>query len=170
MWDFRDDSKICDDKLVVAVEQDGGVLSTAEKDILENRSRGAPQDPTAFLFAAPKGRDDTHGLFFGIYYGKGYRPMHYPDFETFRRLAGGKPHPVYREILADTENPGHGPDETAAPPSVFLLESVEGGEKWGRYTFLGADPRKDPAHPGTGVLVEENGETKTIAHGATPLP
>jgi len=25
MWDFRDDSKICDDKLVVAVEQDGGV-------------------------------------------------------------------------------------------------------------------------------------------------
>ena len=96
--------------------------------------------------------------------------MHYPDFETFRRLAGeGNLIPVYREILADTETPVTALMKLQHRPSVFLLESVEGGEKWGRYTFLGADPRKILRIRGPEVLVEENGETEAVAHGGDPL-
>ncbi len=48
--------------------------------------------------------------------------------------------PVYREIWADTETPirvfHHFYDE----PRAFLLESVEGGMTWARYSFIGMDP------------------------------
>ena len=63
--------------------------------------------------------------------------MHYPDFEQFKRLAGeGNLIPLYREILADTETPVSALLKLRTKPHLFLLESVEGGEKWGRYTFL----------------------------------
>lgn len=53
--------------------------------------------------------------------------------------------PVYREILADTETPVSTFLKLSRSPrnkkrSAFLLESVEGGEKIGRYSFLGGDP------------------------------
>jgi anthranilate synthase component 1 len=49
--------------------------------------------------------------------------------------------PVYREILADLETPVSAFLKIARDhPHAFLLESVEGGEKWGRYSFLGSDP------------------------------
>ena len=61
----------------------------------------------------------------------------FPDEATFIKLSENhNVIPVVREILADTETPvslmhrvyhGQGP--------VFLLESVEGGERWGRYSF-----------------------------------
>jgi anthranilate synthase component 1 len=64
-----------------------------------------------------------------------------PNFDDFRRLAEkADTIPVYREIAADLDTPvsaflklhrgGHG----------FLLESVEGGERWARYSILGTDP------------------------------
>jgi anthranilate synthase component 1 len=63
----------------------------------------------------------------------------FPDQGRFRDLAACcNAIPVCVEVLADLETPvslltklyrGQGP--------VFLLESVEGGEKWGRYSFLG---------------------------------
>lgn len=65
-----------------------------------------------------------------------------PDIRTFRQLAaGGNVIPVYREILGDLETPvsAYKKLRTAAPS--FLLESVEGGEKWGRFSFLGFHPR-----------------------------
>jgi anthranilate synthase component 1 len=96
--------------------------------------------------------------------------MHYPDFDTFSRLAGeGNLIPVYREILADTETPVTALMKLQDRPSVFLLESVEGGEKWGRYTFLGADPRKILRIRGPEVLIEENGATRAVPHGGDPL-
>lgn len=49
--------------------------------------------------------------------------------------------PVCREILADFETPVTAYLKLAATPS-FLLESVVGGEKWARYSFIGADIRK----------------------------
>ena len=67
--------------------------------------------------------------------------MHYPTFEMFESLASrGNLIPVYREILADTETPLSVLMKLSGRPYAFLLESVEGGEKWGRYTFIGADP------------------------------
>jgi anthranilate synthase component 1 len=48
--------------------------------------------------------------------------------------------PVCREILADLETPVSAFLKVHRGPYGFLLESVEGGEKWGRYSFLGTEP------------------------------
>ena len=65
-----------------------------------------------------------------------------PDLRTFRQLAAGSNViPVYREILGDLETPVSAYKKLRTPAPSFLLESVEGGEKWGRYSFLGFNPR-----------------------------
>ncbi|MDI3339859.1 MAG: anthranilate synthase component I [Sphaerobacter sp.] len=48
--------------------------------------------------------------------------------------------PVYREIMADLETPVSAYLKVAQGPYSFLLESVEGGERLARYSFIGADP------------------------------
>jgi anthranilate synthase component 1 len=48
--------------------------------------------------------------------------------------------PVYRSILADLETPVSAYLKMASGPGSFLLESVEGGERLARYSFLGTDP------------------------------
>src|SRR5208283_866197 len=64
------------------------------------------------------------------------------SFEEFKKLSrGGNIIPIYEELMADTETPVSVylklKDES---PYSFLLESVEGGEKISRYTFLGYNP------------------------------
>src|SRR5437016_13405334 len=48
--------------------------------------------------------------------------------------------PVAREIAADLETPVSAFLKVARGDYSFLLESVRGGEKWGRYTFIGSEP------------------------------
>ena len=48
--------------------------------------------------------------------------------------------PVYKELLADTETPVSVLQRFRDCENVFLLESMEGGETWGRYSFVGIDP------------------------------
>ena len=68
--------------------------------------------------------------------------MLYPDLETFKALSmKGNLIPVYREILADTETPVSAALKLGGSPS-FLLESMIGGEKWARYSFLGSRPSR----------------------------
>jgi anthranilate synthase component 1 len=68
--------------------------------------------------------------------------MVYPDLEGFKSLSSkGNLIPVYREILADTDTPVSAALKLGGTPS-FLLESVVGGEKWARYSFLGSRPSK----------------------------
>lgn len=63
-----------------------------------------------------------------------------PDRSEFRHLAAGHSVvPVWREILADTLTPVGAYLRLDPRPNGFLLESVEGGERWGRYSFLGGD-------------------------------
>jgi anthranilate synthase component 1 len=96
--------------------------------------------------------------------------MHYPNFEQFKRWAhGGNLIPIYREILADTETPVSALMKLSAKPHLFLLESVEGGEKWGRYTFLGSDPHVIYTVRGEEVRIQKNGEIRTYQHGGDPL-
>jgi anthranilate synthase component 1 len=96
--------------------------------------------------------------------------MSYPDYETFRELANqGNLIPIYREILADTITPVSALLNLGSEPHVFLLESVEGGEKWGRYTFLGSDPRIIFKVRGEEVTIRENGTVCTIRHEGDPL-
>jgi anthranilate synthase component I len=65
-----------------------------------------------------------------------------PDLQQFERLArdGYNLIPVSREIAADLETPVSAFLKVARGDYSFLLESVRGGEKWGRYTFLGSEP------------------------------
>lgn len=96
--------------------------------------------------------------------------MYYPDLETFKNLSReGNLIPVYREILADVETPVTALSKLAARSHVFLLESVEGGEKWGRYSFLGADPRVVFRVLGAEVEIRNNGQVQRFAHGGDPL-
>ena len=60
--------------------------------------------------------------------------------EFARRVEGGARTPVFREFLADRETPVSVLTRVSDEESVFLLESVTGGENCGRYSFLGIDP------------------------------
>ncbi len=96
--------------------------------------------------------------------------MHYPAFETFEELAKrGSLIPIYKEILADTETPVSTLMKLRSKPHLFLLESVEGGEKWGRYTFLGFDSHVVFSVRREDVLIRENGEVRHHKHGGDPL-
>jgi anthranilate synthase component 1 len=64
--------------------------------------------------------------------------MYCPSLEEFLRLSRqGNLIPVYREILADMETPVSAFCKIDDGKSAFLLESIAGGEKWARYSFLG---------------------------------
>ncbi|MDQ3703324.1 MAG: anthranilate synthase component I [Chloroflexota bacterium] len=66
----------------------------------------------------------------------------YPSLDEARRLVErGNLIPVYREVLADTETPVSVYRKIARGPYSFLLESVEGGERLARYSFIGTEPR-----------------------------
>ena len=87
-----------------------------------------------------------------------------PNEREFEALAaqGYNLIPVWREIAADLETPVSAFLKVARGEYAFLLESVQGGEKWGRYTFLGSEPamvlrgqggRLDLTRPGRSVEV-----------------
>jgi anthranilate synthase component 1 len=64
-----------------------------------------------------------------------------PNLDDFRRLARrGDTIPVYREIAADLDTPVSAFLKLHRGGYGFLLESVEGGERWARYSLLGTDP------------------------------
>ncbi len=88
----------------------------------------------------------------------------YPTEREFEQLKeqGYNLIPVSREIAADLETPVSAFLKVARGDYAFLLESVRGGEKWGRYTFLGSEPamviraranRMDVIRPGRGIEV-----------------
>src|SRR5438270_3097355 len=58
------------------------------------------------------------------------------------KAAGGGIVPVIREIVTDADTPVAAFAKIAKPPFAFLLESLVGGERWARYTFLGTEPRE----------------------------
>lgn len=69
--------------------------------------------------------------------------MFTPTKAEFLELAKlGNLIPVYREIIADAETPVSAYQKLQKSGGSFLLESVEGGEHIGRYSFLGSHPRK----------------------------
>ncbi len=65
-----------------------------------------------------------------------------PDLENFRSLCTqGNLIPVYAELLSDMETPVSVFHRFCEDQNAFLLESVEGGSNWGRYSIIGIDPR-----------------------------
>jgi anthranilate synthase component 1 len=74
-----------------------------------------------------------------------------PTLEEARHLASqGNIVPIYREVPADLETPVSAYLKVARGKYSFLLESVEGGERFGRYSFIGTEPYRvlrNGAHP-----------------------
>ncbi|MGB9692026.1 MAG: anthranilate synthase component I [Candidatus Sumerlaeaceae bacterium] len=78
--------------------------------------------------------------------------------DFLQRARQGNVIPVYGEILADMETPVSAFKKVADSPYSFLLESVEGGETIGRFSFVGAEPRL--------VLRAKNGVVEVIGPGS----
>ena len=88
--------------------------------------------------------------------------------EQFQKLAesGYNRIPIVREILADTETPlsiylklGKGPgNEVGTGEHSYFFESVQGGEKWGRYSIIGLPCSTVLRVVGETVTVEDNGK------------
>jgi len=67
--------------------------------------------------------------------------MYYPTLEEVKkRRQDGNLIPVYREIVADLETPVSAFLKVNRGGYSFLLESVEGGERLARYSFIGTEP------------------------------
>ncbi len=82
---------------------------------------------------------------------------HYPDFATFCQLAPTTDYvPVYRRLVSDVLTPVSAFHKIDDDASACLFESVIGGEKVGRYSFLAAEPL---------LVVEAHGTRVTITHG-----
>ena len=95
--------------------------------------------------------------------------MIYPDLKKFEELAAhGNLIPVYREILADTDTPVSAFLKLGGTPS-FLLESVEGGEKWARYSFIGSRPSKIIRGRGTRVEIVSGREPAVVIEAENPV-
>ncbi len=93
-----------------------------------------------------------------------------PDLDEIAALAGqGNLIPVYREIFADLETPVSAFLKLDDGGDAFLLESVEGGEKWGRYSFLGTSPRRLLVGKGDRVGRGRPGEPLRFVEGVDPL-
>ncbi|MBM4274720.1 MAG: anthranilate synthase component I [Deltaproteobacteria bacterium] len=96
--------------------------------------------------------------------------MVYPDFATFTDMARqGNLIPVYREILGDLETPVAAYKKLRGDGCSFLLESVEGGEKWGRFSFLGLNPSLMFQVQGGRITLQRRGETQTWEAGTDPF-
>jgi len=93
-----------------------------------------------------------------------------PSFEDFSLKAKlGNLIPVYREIIADCETPVSAFLKIRGGRNPFLFESVEGGEKWGRYSFLGADPSIIVKGKGDRITVIRGDRAEETRHGGDPL-
>ena len=88
--------------------------------------------------------------------------MIHPTYREFCRLAKqGNLIPVYQELLMDLETPLSFFKRLERDRYAFLLESVEGSERWARYSFLGSRPRMVFKSQGKQVEIIEDGKKTT---------
>ncbi len=86
-----------------------------------------------------------------------------PTLEEFKEKSKkGNLIPVYKEILADLDTPVSAYMKMSGSDYSFLLESVEGGEKWARYCFLGFDPSTIVSIKGNKIIIEKQGKSESI--------
>ena len=84
-----------------------------------------------------------------------------PSFTEFKKkLRKGNLIPVWQEVLADFDTPVSAFKKIESGKYSFLLESVEGGEKWGRYSFLGSEPSVIFKSKNGNIEITEKGKTK----------
>ena len=91
--------------------------------------------------------------------------------EQFDKLIGDGHNrvPLVREVLADLDTPLSTYLKLAAQPYSYLFESVQGGEKWGRYSFIGLPCRTVIKVSGHDITVSEDGQAVTEHRVDDPL-
>jgi anthranilate synthase component 1 len=90
-----------------------------------------------------------------------------PTFKEFCQLAKrGNLIPIYQELLMDLETPLSFFKRLERDRYSFLLESVEGSERWARYSFLGTRPHRIFKAKGKRVEIIENGKSKALVSDA----
>ena len=93
------------------------------------------------------------------------KPATFEDFELDAQC--GNVVPVVRSVLADLQTPVGAFLRIAGGASyAFLLESIEGGERVARYSFLGANPWMVARGRGAETILEKNGATEVRPQNA----
>lgn len=88
-------------------------------------------------------------------------PTTFEEFEAEARR--GNVVPVVRSVLADLQTPvGAFLRIAGDAPHAFLLESIEGGERVARYSFIGANPWMVARAKGAQTIVERNGSREVL--------
>ncbi|MFO7748973.1 MAG: anthranilate synthase component I [Desulfobacteraceae bacterium] len=95
----------------------------------------------------------------------------FPDKDRFMELCQtSNVVPVCREILADTETPVSMLEKFYRPDNpMFLLESVEGGERWARYSFLGVSAKSHIKVFQKTVEITAGEQSETLSHHGDPV-
>ncbi len=101
---------------------------------------------------------------------------YYPNFTDFCSLADqGNTIPVYRQLLADALTPVSAYQRLAYPPGfapaphAFLLESVVGGERIARFSFVAADPEATFTARRDRILIRARGQKARETTSHDPL-
>lgn len=89
----------------------------------------------------------------------------------FRRLAaeGYNRIPLMREVLADLDTPLSTYMKLCHAPCSYLFESVQGGEKWGRYSIIGLPAKTVISVRGVTISIQQHGKTVKQYQAADPL-
>lgn len=89
--------------------------------------------------------------------------MIYPSIEEVRKnINGYKVHPVFYEVMCDAFTPIHiFRALQQGEENAFMLESVNNGNQWGKYSFIGIDPIMEIIIDKGNATVKENGKTQT---------
>lgn len=96
--------------------------------------------------------------------------MIFPTRDIFIELSKqGNLIPVYKELVADLETPVSAYLKLDTGRHTFLLESVEKGERVGRYSFVGMDPRVIFTASGRKIRIEEDGKVREFEAQRDPL-
>ena len=82
--------------------------------------------------------------------------MQYSQFNSLKE-EGFNHIPLSREVVVDTDTPLALYLKLANTPFTYFLESVQGGEKWGRYSFIGLGAETIIKVHGYEVSIEKNG-------------
>jgi len=89
-------------------------------------------------------------------------------------IAAGDPNvraiPVYREFMADLETPVSAFLKIRGEGPAYLLESIEGGERLARYSFIGAEPRALLTTSGGNATVENAGQLSLTTYQDPLVP
>ena len=98
------------------------------------------------------------------------KPYYSVGFEEFGKLATqGNLIPIYREILADYETPVSAFSKINTGPTAYLFESIEGGESWARYSFLGSHAKVVVWEQDEELIIQEGRKITRVAIGPHPL-